>query len=65
MTQEKIARINFLAKKAKAEGLTPDEKTEQTALRNEYRAQFRRSLLSQLDAIQFTDGSKPHRREPS
>ena len=33
MTDEKIARINALARKARAEGLTPEEQAEQKALR--------------------------------
>ena len=49
MTDEKIARINELAKKAKAEGLTPAEQAEQKALRAEYIAGFRSSLKAQLD----------------
>lgn len=49
MTDEKIARINALAKKAKNEGLTEAEKQEQQALREEYVADFRRSLKAQLD----------------
>ena len=49
MTDEKIARINALAKKAKAEGLTDAEKKEQQALRSEYVAEFRNSLKAQLD----------------
>ena len=49
MTDEKIARINELAKKAKAEGLTPAEQAEQKVLRAEYIAGFRASLKSQLD----------------
>ncbi|MGO5029817.1 DUF896 domain-containing protein [Candidatus Agathobaculum pullicola] len=49
MTDEKIARINALAKKAKAEGLTEEEKAEQQALRAEYVASFRQSLKAQLD----------------
>ena len=49
MTDEKIARIKALAKKAKAEGLTPEEQAEQQALRAEYIAGFRASLKSQLD----------------
>lgn len=49
MTDEKIARINALAKKAKAEGLTDAEKEEQKALRAEYIAGFRNSLKAQLD----------------
>ena len=35
MTEEKIARINELARKAKAEGLTEPEKKEQQLLRQE------------------------------
>lgn len=49
MTDEKIQRINALAKKAKAEGLTDEEKCEQQTLREEYVADFRRSLKAQLD----------------
>ena len=49
MTDEKIARINELAKKAKAAGLTEAEQAEQKALRAEYIAGFRASLKSQLD----------------
>lgn len=49
MTDEKIARINALAKKAKAEGLTDEEKREQQTLCEEYVADFRRSLKVQLD----------------
>ena len=36
LDQKKIDRINELAHKAKAEGLTEEEKAEQTELRNEY-----------------------------
>ena len=49
MTAEKIARNNALAKQAKAEGLTDEEKREQQTLREEYVADFRRSLKAQLD----------------
>ncbi len=54
-----IDRINYLAKKAKTEGLTPDEKSEQQRLREEYIAGFRQSLQSQLDhtLILRPDGS--------
>ena len=49
MIDEKIARINALAKKAKAEGLNEAELAEQQQLREEYIAGFRKSLKSQLD----------------
>ena len=67
MTDEKIARINALAKKAKAEGLTDAEKAEQHALRAEYVAGFRQSLKAQLDntVVINPDGSsyKLHQKE--
>lgn len=49
MEQAKIERINALAKKAKAEGLSEAEKAEQQALRAAYIAEWRASLQSQLD----------------
>lgn len=50
MEQEKIDRINALAKKAKTpEGLTPEETVERDGLRKEYIASWRQSLESQLD----------------
>ncbi|MCI5513253.1 MAG: DUF896 domain-containing protein, partial [Clostridia bacterium] len=41
MEQAKIDRINELSKKSKTVGLTPDEKEEQAALREEYIISFR------------------------
>ena len=60
MTEEKIARINELARKSKTVGLTPEEKVEQAALRKEYLAAIRKSLEAQLDNIYILeeDGSK-------
>lgn len=59
MTQEKIDRINELARKSRtAEGLTEAEKAEQTELRNEFRAAFKANLEAQLNNIEFVDGGK-------
>lgn len=55
MEQEKIARINALAHKAKAEGLTSEEIAERDVLRKEYIADFKRSLVGQLDAITIVE----------
>lgn len=55
MNSEKIARINFLAKKSKNEGLNDIEKAEQKRLRDEYRAEFRASLEAQLKSIEIVD----------
>ena len=59
MTEEKIARINALAKKSKTTGLTEAEKAEQQALRQEYLADIKASLRSQLErtSIQEPDGT--------
>ncbi len=59
MTNEKIARINELAKKSKTTGLTDAEKAEQQALRQEYIADVKASLRAQLNntSIQEPDGT--------
>ena len=51
MEQAKIDRINVLARKSKAEGVTEEEKKEQDLLRKEYIAIIRRNLRAQLDQI--------------
>ena len=55
MEQKKIDRINELARKKKAEGLTPAEQEEQAALRAEYIAGFRASLTAQLENTVVVD----------
>ena len=59
MEEQKIARINELYHKSKAEGLTFDESKEQQILRREYIDSFKRNLRSQLNniSIQEKDGS--------
>ena len=58
MTNEKIARINELARKSKTTGLTDAEKAEQQALRQEYVADVKASLRAQLNntSIKEPDG---------
>lgn len=60
MTQEKIDRINELARKQKAEGLTEEEKAEQKELRREYIESFKNSLIAQLENTYIVepDGTK-------
>lgn len=55
MKSELIDRINQLARKAKSEELTPEEKEEQTALRNQYRMEFRSNLTNQLEHTYIMD----------
>lgn len=61
MEEQKILRINELAKKAKTpEGLTEEEKQEQAALRAEYIAGYRRNLEMQLGNIRIVDDYGNH-----
>ena len=60
MEISKIDRINALAKKAKAIGLTERETAERDALRKEYLADMRAAFKQQLDStyVQTADGAK-------
>ena len=55
MEQKKIDRINELARKAKAEGLTPEEEAERAVLRREYIDSVVGNLKGQLDNVYFVD----------
>ncbi len=57
---EVIARINVLARKAKTEGLSPEELTERDKLRRIYIDSVKASLTGQLDNtyILEPDGTK-------
>lgn len=59
MDNSKIARINELYHKSKAEGLTEAEKKEQAVLRKEFVASVRNNLRAQLNNIdmQEADGT--------
>lgn len=61
MNQEKIDRINWLAKKSKTDGLTQQEKEEQQQLRQEYIQAFRGNLQSTLDSVVVVDRNGNHR----
>ena len=50
-----IARINALAKKAKTEGLTPEEITERDKLRRIYIDSVKANLIGQLDNTYIVD----------
>ena len=46
-----INRINELARKKKAEGLTEAETAEQAELRHEYLTEFRENMKAMLDSL--------------
>ncbi|MGM9652485.1 MAG: DUF896 domain-containing protein [Eubacteriales bacterium] len=60
MDQKKIDRLNELARKSRAQGLSDDEAREQSALRAEYIAAYRASLRGILENtyIERPDGTR-------
>ena len=60
--QKKIDRINELARKNKAEGLTPEEIKERDALRKEYLANFRKSFRARLENIEVVSPEEYEKR---
>lgn len=60
MTQERMDRLNQLARLKKQRELTPEELSEQAELRAEYLAAIRLSLTSQLDntTVVYPDGTR-------
>ncbi len=65
MKQEKIDRINELARKAKTpEGLTQAEQDERAALRLEYVAAFRKNLVAQLENTVIVEPDGTEHRLP-
>ena len=55
MEKEKIFRINYLAAKKKAEGLSKSEQEEQKTLYKEYLNAVRRNFKATLDSIEIVD----------
>lgn len=65
LTSEQIARINELARKSRTpEGLTDEEKAEQTSLRQRYVNAMKNSLRTQLENTVIVD-EKGRRRKIS
>ncbi len=61
MLDEKIQRINELAKKSKTVGLTDQEKAEQAQLRAEYIAEWRKGVTQVLDNTYIVDENGKHK----
>lgn len=55
MMAETVARINELARKAKAEGLTPEEIEERDILRRRYIDSVKHNLRAHLDNTYIVD----------
>ena len=55
LEKSRMDRINELAKKAKTEGLTEEEKKEQEQLRKEYIEKFRENFKGHLKKIKFVE----------
>ena len=55
MDSKMIDRINELARKSKATGLSEEEKEEQAKRRAEYLAAIRADLRATLDSIEIVD----------
>lgn len=69
ITPEIIQRINQLAKKKKAEGLTPEEASEQAKLRRIYIDNIKAQLKDCLDRVEIVDatnaaGNSDKEKEP-
>ena len=57
--QEMIARINFVARKKRTEGLTEGELIEQKELYELYLGNIRAQVKQKLDSITFVDKEPP------
>lgn len=55
VSDDQIKRINELARKQKAEGLSKEEQEEQTELRNLYIQSVRNSLKNSLSTVKIID----------
>lgn len=62
MLQEKLDRINELARLKKQRALSPDEAEEQAALRKEYLEEWRRGAIQVLENTWIVDGQGNKRK---
>ncbi len=68
MTEELIKRINELAKKSRAEGLSDEERCEQQKLRAQYIEEFRQGVKNTLNNVYIVDQNgeeKKLKKKPS
>ena len=63
LSDGELARINELAHKKKAEGLTEEERVEQAHLREKFLEDFRARFKAQLDNIEIVDPDDPRLAE--
>ncbi len=59
MNKKELDRINQLAHKKKAEGLTEAELAEQKKLREKFLAEFRENFKRQLETIEIVEPDDP------
>ena len=59
MTTQELDRINELAHKKKAAGLTAEELAEQKVLREKFLAEFRENFKRQLENIEIVEPDDP------
>lgn len=64
ITKELIDRINYLAKKKKEIGLTPEEQKEQDQVRRQYIDGIKGQLRPMLENIEIVD-EEPSKNTPS
>lgn len=59
LKREELDRINELARKKKAEGLSSEEAAEQKVLRDKFLADFRARFKARLESIEIVDTDDP------
>jgi len=60
ITKELVERINFLARKQRNGGLTPQEKEEQKELRERYLENIRRQVVDALESAGYKPKDEKH-----